>query len=119
MNSTPLALRRNLGYVGAHALLIAGAIGLLFVLQRYLWLLKIAEQGYGPYLTVPYLTVPYLTVPYLTVPYLVGLSAVMILIDLAILRWALRGPQAGRIISLLWPAFFFGSALWVILANNA
>jgi len=103
MNSAPSALRRNLGYVGAHALLLAGAIGLLF-LQRYLWLLKIAEQGFGPYQTVPDLA---------------GLSTVMILIDLVILRWALRGPQAGRIISILWPAFFFGSALWVILANNA
>ena len=103
MNSAPSALRRNLGYVGAHALLLAGAIGLLF-LQRYLWLLKIAEQGFGPYQTVPSLA---------------GLSTVMILIDLVILRWALRGPQAGRIISILWPAFFFGSALWVILANNA
>jgi hypothetical protein len=103
MNSTPLALRRNLGYVGAHALLLAGAVGLLF-LQRYLWLLKIAEQGYGPYQTASDLA---------------GLSAVMILIDLAILRWALKGPRTSRIVSLLWPAFFFGSALWVILANNA
>ena len=103
MTSTPLALRRNLGYVGAHTLLLAGAVSLLF-LQRYLWLLRIAEQGYGPYQTVSYLA---------------GLSAVMVLIDLAILWWALKGPQTKRTISLLWPAFFFGSALWVILANNA
>jgi nitrogen fixation-related uncharacterized protein len=103
MTSTPLALRRNLGYVGTHASLLAGAVGLLF-LQRYLWLLKIAEQGYGPYQTVSYLA---------------GLSSVMILIDLAILWWALKGPQTNMAISLLWPAFFFGSALWVILGNNA
>ena len=103
MTSTPLALRRNLGYVGVHALLFSGAIGLLF-LQRYLWLLRIAEQGYGPYQTVSYIA---------------GLSAVMILIDLVILRWALKRPQTSMVISLVWPTFFFGSALWVILANNA
>jgi uncharacterized membrane protein len=85
-----------------HASLLAGAVGLLF-LQRYIWLLKIAQQGYGPYQTVSYLTT---------------LSAVMILIDLVVLRWALRGPQTNRVISLLWPALFFGSALWVVLANN-
>ena len=103
MTSTSLALGRSLGYIGAHALLLAGAVSLLF-LQRYLWLLKITEQGYGPYQTVSDIS---------------GLSAVMILIDLAILSWALKGPQTNRIISLLWPAFFFGSALWVVLANNA
>jgi len=83
--------------------LLAGAIGLLF-LQRNLWLVRIAEQGYGPYQTISSL---------------VGLSAVMVLIDLPIVWWALKGPQANRIISLVWPAFFFASALWVIIGNNA
>jgi len=96
-------LRGNLGYLGAHASLLAGAIGLLF-LQRYLWLLRIAEQGYGPYQTVSFL---------------LGLSAVMVLLDLVIVWWALKGPQAIKMISLLWPAFFFGSALWVVIGNNA
>ena len=102
MTAALFGLRRDINYIGAHALLLAGAIGLLF-LQRYLWLLKIAEQGYGPYQTVSYLA---------------GLSAVVIVIDLVILRWALKGPQTNRVISLLWPAFFFGSALWVLLGNN-
>ena len=88
--------------MGGHALLLAGAIGLLF-LQRYLWLLEIAEKGYGPYQTVSQI---------------VGLSAVMVLIDLAILWWALKGPQINRVISLLWPALFFGSAVWVLVGNN-
>ncbi len=95
-------LHANLRYVGLHALLLAGAIGLLF-LQRYLWLLKIAEQGYGPYQTVSYLT---------------GLSAVVVLIDVALLRWAIGGPQTNRAISLVFPFLFFGTALWVVLANS-
>jgi hypothetical protein len=95
--------RNNLSYLGTHALLLAGAVGLLF-LQRSIWLLRIAEQGYGPYQTVTYLAT---------------VSAVMVLIDLIILRWALRGSQTSRTISLLWPGLFFGSALWVVLANNA
>ena len=73
-------------------------------MQRYLWLLRIAEQGYGPYQTVSFL---------------LGLSAVMVLLDLVIVWWALKGPQAIKMISLLWPAFFFGSALWVVIGNNA
>jgi len=102
MTAALFGLRRDINYIGAHALLLAGAIGLLFF-QRYLWLLRIAEQGYGPYQTASYLA---------------GLSAVVILVDLVSLRWALRGPQNNRVISLLWPAFFFGSALWVFVGNN-
>jgi len=102
MASTTLGLPRNLVYVGAHALLLAGAVGLLF-LQRYVWLLRIAEQGYGPYQTVSSIA---------------ALSIVMILIDLVILKWAVKGSQTSRTISLLWPSFFFVSALWVVLANN-
>ena len=102
MTSPTISLPRDLGYVGAHALLLAGAVGLLF-LQRYIWLLRIAEQGYGPYETVSYIA---------------ALSTVMILIDLPILRWAVKGSQANRAISLLWPAFFFVSTLWVVVANN-
>ena len=101
MNVT-LGTRQNLAYVGGHAALLAGAVGFLF-LQRYIWLLKIAEQGYGPYQTVSNLE---------------GLSAVMIIIDLFILRWALRGSLTDKRISLLWPAFFFASTLLVLVANN-
>jgi hypothetical protein len=98
-----IGLRNNLGYVGTHAFLLAGAVGMLF-LQRYIWLLRIAEQGYGPYQTVSYLAT---------------LSAVMVLIDLLVLKWALRGSQTSKIVSLLWPTFFFLSALWVVIGNNA
>jgi hypothetical protein len=98
-----LGLRRNLGYVGAHGSLLAGAVGLLF-LQRYIWLLKIAEQGYGPYQTVADIT---------------EVSAVFIMIDLLILRWALRGSRTERNVSLLWPAFFLISALLILVGNNA
>ena len=100
--SAMLGVRRNLGYVGAHVSLLAGAIGLLF-LQRYIWLLKIAEQGYGPYQTVSDITT---------------ISVIFILADLLVLRWALRGSRSDKSISLLWPAFFFVTALFVFLGNN-
>jgi len=83
--------------------LLAGAIGLLF-LQRYIWLLRIAEQGYGPYQTVAQVT---------------GISAFFIVIDLLILWWALRGSRFERNLSMVWPALFFGSALLILVANNA
>ena len=102
MASAATGLRTNLGCLGAHALLLTGAVGMLF-LQRYIWLIRIAEQGYGPYQSASYLA---------------GLSAVVILVDLAVLRWALRGPRTNRAVSLLWPALFFGLALWVLLANS-
>jgi len=94
--------RTNLGFIGAHALLLTGAVGLLFF-QRYLWLLNIAKQGYGPYQTASYLA---------------GVSAVFILIDSIILWSALRRPQTRMMFSLAWPILFFGSALFVLLANN-
>ncbi len=83
-------------------MLLAGAVGLLFF-QRYLWLLRIAEQGYGPYQTASYIAT---------------ISAVMILIDLVVIRWALKGSQTDRRISLIWPTFFFGSVLLVVIVNN-
>jgi len=99
---TSIGFRRDLGFIGAHIFLLAGAVGLLFF-QRYLWLLNIARQGYGPYQTVSYLA---------------GVSAIFILIDFGILWSALKRPQARLMFSLAWPVFFFGSALLVILANN-
>jgi len=99
--SAVLGLQRNLGYIGAHIALLAGAVGFLF-LQRYIWLLQIAQRGYGPYQTVSYIT---------------GLSAVWITVDVLILWW-LRGSRAERIASLLWPGFFFASALIILLLNN-
>jgi len=76
----------------------------LLFLQRYIWLLKIAEQGYGPYQTAAYLA---------------EVSAVFIIIDLLILRWALRGSRTERNISLLWPAFFLSSAVLILVGNIA
>jgi hypothetical protein len=99
--SSGLGFRGNFGYVGAHALLLAGATGLLF-LQRYLWLLKIAQQGYGPYQTASYLLV---------------VSAAFVIIDLLVLRWALGSSRKGKRISLLWPALFLAGALFILLAN--
>jgi hypothetical protein len=98
-----LGTRGNLGYLGAHALLLGGGSGLLF-LQRYLWLLKIAEQGYGPYQTAGSL---------------LEVCAVFVIIDLIVLSWALRGSRTEKNISLLWPALFLGSALFILLANAA
>ena len=46
-------LGQSAGYLGAHVSLLAGAIGMLF-LQRYIWLLRTAQQGYGPYQTASY-----------------------------------------------------------------
>ena len=100
--STVSGYRRYLGFVGAHSFLLGGAIGLLF-LQRYIWVLRIAAQGYGPYQTVLYLE---------------GVSAAMVLTDLLVLIWALKGSRTDRMISVLWPAFFFGTALIVLVANN-
>jgi hypothetical protein len=96
------AIRSNIGYIGAHALLLVSGIGLLF-LQQYLWILNIARQGYGPYQSTPYLT---------------GVSAFVVIVDLVILRWALKGSRGDRYVSLLWPALFFGLTLSVLLANN-
>jgi hypothetical protein len=98
-----LGLRRNLGYVGTHVTLLVGAIGVLF-LQRYIWLLRIAEQGYGPFQTVSYLA---------------ELSVFFIVTDFLILGRALRGSRTERNLSMLWPALFFCTALFILIANNA
>jgi len=100
--STTIWTRNYLGFVGAHFSLIAGAIGLDF-LQGYIWQLKIAALGYGPYYTISYLE---------------GLSAFMIMVDLFILWLAVRWSQSGRIVSLTWPALWFAGAVFVIVANN-
>ena len=76
----------------------------MLFLQRFIWLLRIAEQGYGPYQTVAYLT---------------EISAFFIVIDLLILGWALRGSRTEKNLSMLWPALFFGSAFLILVANNA
>ena len=94
--------RNNLNYIVAHASLLLSGIGLLF-LQQYLWFLNITKQGYGQYQSTSYLT---------------GISVVVVVGDLIILRWALKGSR-DRYASLLWPALFFGVALFVIVTNNA
>ena len=78
-------------------------IGLLF-LQEYLWLTNLTREGYGPYRGTSYL---------------VGVSTVVVMVDLLILRWALKGPQYERYISMFLPALFFGVAVFVLLANNS
>ncbi|MGD0331072.1 MAG: hypothetical protein ABSB40_11645 [Nitrososphaeria archaeon] len=101
--NTARAVRINIGYIGAHASLLVATVGLLF-LQRYIWLLNIAERGYGPYQSASYL---------------IGVSAVIVIIDFFILRSALKGSRRDRIISVLAPAAFLGIALFILVANNA
>jgi hypothetical protein len=97
------ALRSDVGYIGAHASLLVATVGSLF-LQRYIWVLNIAKYGYGPYQSVSYLT---------------DVSAAIIIVDLFILRWALKGSRDDRYIALFWPALFFVAALTIVVANNA
>jgi hypothetical protein len=47
------------------------------------------------------------------------LTAAVILIDVLILKGALRGSRKDRLISLLWPVLFFGLVLFFLAANNA
>jgi formate hydrogenlyase subunit 4 len=101
--SAAFSLRSNLGYVAAHASLLAGMVGLLF-LQQYIWIMNIAERGYGPYQSASYL---------------VGVSAVVVLIDLFVLRSFWKGSRLDRVASLLWPGFFVGVALLILVLNNA
>jgi hypothetical protein len=101
--SAALPLRSNLGYVAAHASLLAGMVGLLF-LQQYIWASKIAEQGYGPYQGVTFLA---------------AVSAVVILVDLFVLRSFWKESRLGRAASLLWPGLFAGVALVILILNNA
>jgi hypothetical protein len=97
------AVRGHVGYVGLHALLLAAGVGLLF-LQRYVWLLNIANQGYGPYQNAFYL---------------IGVSAVIVLVDVVFLRWALKSGRVNRRIALVWPAMFAVIALLILAINNA
>lgn len=82
--------------------MIAGAVVLAF-LQQYIWQLKIAEVGYGPYYPTGYLQ---------------GLSALMVAVDLLILWWARARPKSDRIASLAWPILWLTSSAVVIVANN-
>ena len=100
--SPAIRLRENVGFIGTHISLLAGAIGMLF-LQRYIWLSRIAQQGYGPYQTASYLAT---------------LSVVWVVIDLLLLRWVLKGSGTDRIVSLLWPGLFFFTAFYVLVGNN-
>lgn len=101
--SAARAVRSNIGCIGAHASLLVATVGLLF-LQRYIWLLNIAQRGYGPYQSASYL---------------IGASVVIVVIDFFILRSALKGSRRDRIVSLLAPVAFLGIALFVLAANNA
>ncbi len=96
------AIRSNVNCIGAHVSLLLSGIGLLF-LQQYIWLLNLAKQGYGPYQSTSYLT---------------DVSAVVVIVDVVILRWALNGSRDDRYISLFWPALFFASGLFILVANN-
>jgi len=101
--STAQAFRNNTSYIKAHAFLLLSGMGLLFF-QQYLWILNIARQGYGPYQSTSYLA---------------AISAVVVVIDLVILRWALKGSRGDRYLSLFWPVMFFGATLFFLVANNA
>ena len=93
--------RSNIGYVGAHASLLVATVGLFF-LERYIQLLRVSQLGYGPYTSASYLT---------------GLSAVLVIVDLFILRSALKGSRRDRVVSLVVPAAFLFVALFILLAN--
>ena len=94
--------RRNLGYFGAHISLLAGAVGLLF-LQRYIWLVQLAERGFGPSYTLTSIA---------------WLSGIYIIVDLLILKLGWNGSRTDKVASLAWPAFFFATGAWFVLANN-
>ncbi len=102
-SSAPLVLRSNASLIAAHASLLAGMVGLLF-LQRYIWVQQIAERGYGPYQSVSYLA---------------EASVVIIIVDLLVLRSMWHGSRWDRVISLAWPAAFFGLAVLILVLNNA
>lgn len=97
----PPPVRSNIGYVGAHASLLVATVGFFF-LERYIQLLRLSRLGYGPYTNASYLT---------------ELSAVIVVIDLLILRSALKGSRRDRIISLFVPTAFLFLALFILLAN--
>ena len=76
----------------------------MLFLQQYIWALKIAEQGYGPYQGVSFL---------------VAVSAAVILVDVFVLRSFWKESRLGRAASLLWPGLFAGAALVILVLNNA
>ncbi|MGD0636829.1 MAG: hypothetical protein ABSA72_02145 [Nitrososphaerales archaeon] len=102
-SGAPLLFRSNANLIAAHASLLAGMVGLLF-LQRYIWVEQIAERGYGPYQSVSYLA---------------EASAVIVVIDLLIFRSLWHGSRWDRAFSLAWPAFWFGLAVLILILNNA
>jgi hypothetical protein len=87
--------------MSGRASLLVATVGLFF-LERYIQLLRISQLGYGPYTSASYLT---------------GLSAVLVIIDLFILRSALKGSRRDSIVSLAVPAAFLVVALFILLAN--
>ena len=96
-------LRSNTGFIVAHASLLAGMVGLLF-LQRYIWILQLAERGYGPYQSASYLA---------------EASAVIVIIDLLVLRSVWHGSRWDKVASLAWAAILFGVAVLILVLNNA
>jgi hypothetical protein len=70
-------IRGSLGYVGTHTSLLVAGVGLM-LLQQYVWALNIARQGYGPYYATSWIET---------------VSAVVVVIDLIILRWAVRASR--------------------------
>lgn len=93
--------RSNIGYVGAHASLLVATVGFFF-LERYIQLVRLSQLGFGPYTNVSYLT---------------ELSTVIVIIDLLILRSALKGSTHDRVVSLLVPTAFLFVALFILFAN--
>jgi hypothetical protein len=102
INSTN-TIRSNFVYIGTHVSLLLSGIGFLF-LQQYIWAINIARQGYGPYQSTSYLET---------------VSALIVIVDAIILRWAFNGSKADRYDSLIWPIMFFGITLLILMANNA
>jgi hypothetical protein len=98
----PFDIRGNLAYIGLHVSLLGAMVGFLF-LERYLQLVKLAQKGYGPYTTLSNIA---------------GLSAILVLIDLFVLRSALRGSQTDKRVSLVVPALLAGGSLFILVANN-
>ena len=96
------AIRSSFGYIGTHTSLLLSGITFL-LLQQYIWTLNIARQGYGPDYTTSYLET---------------LSALVVIIDLIILTWAVRGSKRDKHLSLIYPAAFFGLTLITLIANN-
>jgi len=96
-------LRTGVGYLAAHAVLLLSGIGLWF-LQQHIWVQNIGKLGYGQYQSTPYI---------------VDVSAFVVLVDLIVLWWALKGSKLYRRLSLLWPGIFFLTTLAVLVANNA